>query len=223
MNITGLGESWIRIFYKLGIINKYPDIYLLHKKIDEIKSIDRIGNKSLGNLIRSIEKSKKNNLPSVIFSLGIDHVGERNCKLIAYEIGVFENFISFDFEKLNEIKDIGPITVKSLILFQSEIDNLNNIKELINSGINPIFEKAITNTNNFFSNKIFVITGKFSKTRNEIKEIIENNGGKFSTIISSKTDYLICGIDSGNKRQKAEEQNIKIIFEEGLTEIIKQL
>ena len=224
MDISGLGESWIRKFYELGIIKRFPDIYSISKKIDEINQIPRIGEKSLYNLLNSIEESKNKNLPSTLFALGINHLGERNCKLLAEEIKCFSNFITFDFKKLENIKDIGPITLNSLLDFLKEPENIKDIEELISLGINPHKEKIINhNDNNFFTNKTFVITGKFKINRNDLKTIIEDNGGKVISAISNKTDYLICGDDFGSKKAKAEILGVKIIFEKVIMDFIKEL
>ena len=222
MDISGFGESWIRKFYELGIIKRFPDIYLLNKKIDEINDIPRIGKKSLDNLLQSIEESKNKNLPSVLFSLGINHLGERNCKLLSQELKSFSNFITFDLKKIESIKDIGPITLNSLAEFLNDDENIKDIKELIHLGIDPHEEKA-THYNNFFTNKTFVITGKFKINRNDLKSIIEKNNGKVISAISNKTDYLICGEDFGSKKHKAETLSVKIILEEVLIDLIKEL
>ena len=222
MDISGFGESWIRKFYELGIIKRFPDIYLLNKKIDEINDIPRIGKKSLDNLLQSIEESKNKNLPSVLFSLGINHLGERNCKLLSQELKSFSNFITFDLKKIESIKDIGPITLNSLTEFLNDDENIKDIKELIHLGIDPHEEKA-THYNNFFTNKTFVITGKFKINRNDLKSIIEKNNGKVISAISNKTDYLICGEDFGSKKHKAETLSVKIILEEVLIDLIKEL
>ncbi|MGL5590818.1 MAG: NAD-dependent DNA ligase LigA [Metamycoplasmataceae bacterium] len=223
MNITGLGESWVRKFYDLKMITRYPDIYLLSKKTEEIKKIPRIGEKFLNNLLREINNSKKNSLPSILFGIGINHLGDRNCKIVASKIGSLQNFIEFDFNSLNDIKDLGPITIKSLIEYQSNKENMDDVRTLISLGINPTYEQIENNENNFFTNKSFVITGKFSMSRNEIKSVIESNGGKVISAISSNIDYLICGNDFGSKKTKAEELNVKILYEDSLIELIKQL
>lgn len=223
MNINGLGESWIRIFYDSKIIKRYPDIYLLNNEIDKIKLLDRIGDKSLNNLLNSIEKSKSNSLDSVFFSLSIDHLGERNCKLIASKIKSLENFISYNLEELNEIKDIGPITLKSLKEFQLNKENIDDIKNIISLGVNPKYKEIVINNENFFTNKLFVITGTFNIKRNEIQKIVENNGGVVSSSISSKTNYLLCGNNPGSKKTKAEELGIEIISEDNLIEFSKHI
>ena len=223
MDISGLGESWIRKFYELGIIKRYPDIYLLNEKTIEIKKISRIGEKSLKNLLMAIDNSKQNSLGSTLFAIGINHLGDRNCKLVASQIKSLANFIDFDFTKLNNIKDIGPITTNSLIEFQSREENIQDIEKMILLGINPQEQIKIINQNTFFAKHTFVITGKFAMNRNEIKNIIENSGGKVMSAISSKINYLICGNDFGNKKTKAEELGIKIIYEEALIELIKQI
>ncbi len=223
MDISGLGESWIRKFYELGIIKRYPDIYLLNEKIIEIKKISRIGEKSLKNLLMAIDNSKQNSLSSTLFAIGINHLGDRNCKLVASQIKSLGNFIDFDFTKLNNIKDIGPITTNALIEFQSREENIQDIEKMILLGMNPQEQIKIINQNTFFAKHTFVITGKFVMNRNDIKNIIENSGGKVMSAISSKINYLICGIDFGNKKIKAEELGIKIIYEEALIELIKQI
>ncbi|MGL6125378.1 MAG: NAD-dependent DNA ligase LigA [Metamycoplasmataceae bacterium] len=223
MNITGLGESWIRKFYELEIIKRYPDIFLLKEKIEEIKKIPRIGEKSLNNLLREIENSKKNSLPAILFAIGINHLGDRNCKIIASKINSLSNFINYDFNQLEDIKDLGPITLNSLTEFQNNPDNILDIKKLISLGIDSYYEEIINIKNNFFSNKNFVITGKFIMSRNDIKKIIESNGGKIISAVSNNVDYLICGSDFGSKKDKADELKIKIIYEDELNELIKQL
>ena len=223
MDISGLGESWIRKFYELGIIQTYSDIYLLNEKTTEIKKISRIGEKSLQNLLLSIENSKQNSLSSTLFAIGINHLGDRNCKLVASEIKSLSNFVDFDFTKLSNIKDIGPITTNTLIEFQSKKENIQDIQKIISLGINPQDQVKIINQNTFFTNNTFVITGKFAMNRHEIKNLIENNGGKVVSTISSKITYLICGSDFGSKKSKADELGIKIIYEEALIELIKQI
>lgn len=223
MNVAGLGESWIRKFYELGIIKRYPDIYLISEKINELKNIPRIGEKLLNNLLREINNSKKNDLPSTLFAIGINHLGDRNCKIIASEIHSLYNFIKFDFTKLNGTKDLGPITLNSLIEFQKDNENIKDIEQLISFGINPIYEEIQNIESNFFSGKSFVITGKFLLNRNRIKDIIESNGGKILSSISNRTNYLICGTDFGSKKNKAEKLQVKILYEDALMELIKQL
>lgn len=223
MDIIGLGESWIRKFYELGIIKRYPDIYLINEHRIQIQEIPRTGEKFLNNLLRAIDKSKKNSLTSTLFALGINHLGERNCEIIASKINSLSNFLEFDFLKLNNIKDLGPITLNSIIEFQNNIDNIKDVEQLISFGINPSYQKTKNDNDNFFKNKTFVITGKFAISRNELKKIIENNGGKILSSLSSKTNYLICGTDFGSKKNKAEELEVEIIYEDQLMEFIKQL
>ncbi|MGL5732494.1 MAG: BRCT domain-containing protein, partial [Metamycoplasmataceae bacterium] len=119
--------------------------------------------------------------------------------------------------------DLGPITINSLIEFQNNNDNLDDARRLIDLGINPIYEELENNKESFFTNKSFVITGKFAMSRNEIKKIVETNGGKVISAISNNTDYLICGNDFGSKKTKAEELSVKILYEDALIELIKQL
>ncbi|MGL5205490.1 MAG: NAD-dependent DNA ligase LigA [Metamycoplasmataceae bacterium] len=223
MNITGLGESWVRKFYELEMIKKYPDIYLLSENTKEIMNIPRIGDKFLNNLLREINNSKKNSLTSILFAIGINHLGDRNCKIVASKIGSLENFIEFNFTTLNEIKDLGPITINSLIEFQKNNENMDDLRKLISLGINPTYEIIDNNNESFFTNKKFVITGKFSMSRNEIKSIVEKNGGKVISAISPNIDYLICGDDFGTKKTKADELNVKILYENSLIELIKEL
>ncbi|MDK2819231.1 MAG: NAD-dependent DNA ligase LigA [Mycoplasmataceae bacterium] len=226
MDISGLGESWIRIFFADKIINKISDIYLLNTKQDQIKSIKRVGDKSISNLLRSIEKSKEKDLSSVIFALGINHLGERSSEIIASKIITLDNFPHYNFAKLDSVKDIGPTTLTSIIEYQKRQENIDDINQMIFLGINPTYKNANDysyDEENFFNNKNFVITGTFPINRNELKNIIEKNGGKILASISNTTNYLICGNDFGSKKSKADEKDIEIIYSDRIMELIKHI
>lgn len=223
MNIEGLGEGIVRKFFEFGFLKKIQDIYDLERHREKIIEQRGFGDKFWTNLNKGIIESKKTNLEKVIFALGIPQLGSKNAKVIAKEIKVFENIINYDFNQLSKINDIGPITIQEIYNFFNKKENIDLVKSLVLLGINPKIKTKITNPDNFFFNKIFVITGTLSLPRNNVIEIIEKNGGKISSNISNKTNYLICGENSGSKKNKALKLNIEIINNEQLKEIINKL
>lgn len=223
MNIEGLGEGIVRKFFELGYLKKIKDIYNLKEHEKEIIEQKGFGQKFWKNLNKGIIDSKTTKLEKVIFALGIPQLGSKNAKAIAMEIKKFENILSYDFSKLNEVNDIGPITIQEIENFFKNEENVDLIKSLIYIGVNPSLEIQDLDTNNFFFNKSFVITGTLSLTRNIIIEVIEKFGGKVSSSISKNTNYLICGENAGSKKDKALKLNIEIINDEQLTQIINKL
>ncbi|MGL4343236.1 MAG: NAD-dependent DNA ligase LigA [Metamycoplasmataceae bacterium] len=215
LDINHLGEQWIRNFYKEGILSKISDIFILEHNKEKIISLDGFGNKSYDNLISSINESKNVSLEKLIFALGIERLGQRNARILASEIQQFHNILSFDFDQLINIKDIGPLTVLSLKEYFYNESNKEEIKKIISFGINPSV-KIIEKQFSVFSNKKIAITGSFELPRNEIKKILEKKGALYSSSISAKTDFLLCGENPGSKKDKAFELGIKIISLEDL-------
>lgn len=211
MNIVGLGEANIKCLVESKLISNISDIYSLTK--EQILNLDRFADRSSENLINSIENSKKNPLWRLIFGLGIRGVGANIAKLLCknYE-NIFE-LMDSNMEQLSQIEGIGPILASNIKKFFSLNETKNLINRLKTLGLNM---QSDTNKkqNSALNNITFVITGKLvSKTRNEMKQLIEDNGGKVSSSVSSKTNYLIAGENSGQKLDKAKKLNIKIISE----------
>lgn len=217
MNIDGLGDRIIEDFYNLGLIKNIEDIYNLDSKKRELVELEGFGEKSISNLLSSISSSKENSLERLIFALGISGIGEKNAKILAKRYQNIDNLISATFDELTSINDIGPILAKNICDYFNNVENLKLINNLKSIGINMEYlgEKVVENSN--FINKKFVVTGTLSKYgRDEVKDIIESNGGSTSTSVSKKTDVVIVGENPGSKYDKAVELGIEIWDEDML-------
>ena len=221
MNIDGLGERIIEDFYNMGFIKKIEDIYDLKDKKTLLIELEGFGDKSVNNLITSVENSKSNSLERLIFALGINGIGEKNAKILAKKYKNIDNLMKVSYEELNNIRDIGPVLAKSIFEFFNNEENIVLINNLKNIGVNMnyIGEDVVENVN--FINKKFVVTGTIKKySRDEIKEIIENNGGTTSESVSKKTDIVIVGENAGSKYDKAVSLGIEIWDEDKLDSML---
>lgn len=221
MNIDGLGERIIEDFYNMGFIKKIEDIYDLKDKKTLLIELEGFGDKSVNNLITSVENSKSNSLERLIFALGINGIGEKNAKILAKKYKNIDNLMKVSYEELNNIRDIGPVLAKSIFEFFNNEENIVLINNLKNIGVNMnyIGEDVVENVN--FINKKFVVTGTLKKySRDEIKEIIENNGGTTSESVSKKTDIVIVGENAGSKYDKAVSLGIEIWDEDKLDSML---
>ena len=222
MNIDGLGEKIMEDFFNFGFITSIPDIYLLQSHREDLQRLEGYGEKSITNLIESIENSKKNSLEKLIFGLGIPHVGSKTAKILASHFHNMDNLINTKYDDLNSISDIGDIIAKSIIEFFQDEKNISIIDKLKSFGVNMDYlgQKVIHDEN--FSGKTFVITGTMKNyKREELKEIVENKGGKTSGSVSKKTDVVLVGKDPGSKYDKALELGITIWDEEELNKRLK--
>ena len=213
MNIEGLGPETIDLLFKQNLVNNYADLYDL--KYEQVVGLERMAEKSATNVILSIESSKKIPFESVLFALGIRHVGETVAKKLAKHFKSIENLKKASFDELNNVDEIGEkiaISIQSFFLDQKSIEIVNRLKEkglqfnLIESG----------ETKDTLQNKSFVISGVFLKvSRVELADLIEKNGGKNTSSISAKTNYLVAGENMGPaKLSKAQQLGIKIISED---------
>ena len=222
MNIDGLGDRIIEDFYNMGIIKNIIDIYNLKDKKKDLIELEGFGDKSVNNLMESIEVSKENSVERLIFAIGISGIGEKNAKLLAKKYRNIYNLMNATYEELDSIKDMGPILARNIVCFFQDVDNIELINNLKNNGVNMeyIGEEIVENDN--FVNKKFVITGTLNKySRDELKAIVENNGGTTSESVSKKTDVVIVGRDAGSKYDKALKLGIEIWDEEKLDEMLK--
>ena len=209
-------------FFNFGFIKSIPDIYLLQSHREDLQRLEGYGEKSITNLIQSIENSKKNSLEKLIFGLGIPHVGSKTAKILASHFHNMDNLINTKYDDLNNISDIGDIIAKSIIEFFQDEKNISIIDKLKSFGVNMDYlgQKVIHDEN--FSGKTFVITGTMENyKREELKEIVENKGGKTSGSVSKKTDVVLVGKDPGSKYDKALELGITIWDEEELNKRLK--
>lgn len=211
MNIDGLGERIMEDFYNYEFIKDFTDIYTLETRKDELIELEGFGQKSVNNLLESIEKSKENSLEKLLFALGIPNVGEKTAKIICKKYNTLDELMNASIEDLKEIKDIGEIIAQEIVDYFNKEENQKLIESLKNHGINTRYLSQEINESEDFKGKKFVITGSFDFiTRDEIKAIIENKGGLTSNSISKKTDIVIVGENPGKKYDEAIELNIKI-------------
>lgn len=213
MDIDGLGESLVEKFSDLGMISYPSDIYQLGE--EEISVLEGMGEKSAKSLTDAIEESKSRGLDRVIFSLGIPLVGAKAAKLLADKFGSMSSLEKAEFGDIADIYGIGnKIAEKVTAFFKSE-NNLREISRLEAAGVKMNYEKKTSGLGEMiFAGKTFVLTGTLEKyTRDKASEIIEENGGKTSSSVSRKTDYVLAGKEAGSKLKKAESLGVVIISE----------
>ena len=215
MNIDGLGDSIMEDFYNFGFIGNIADIYSLKEHAKDLTRVEGYGEKSISNLLNSIETSKENSLERLLFGLGIPHVGAKTAKILAANFHTMDNLMSASLEELTTIDDIGEIIAKSIISYFNDNHHRAIVEELKDIGLNMEYLGKKIEKNPNFANKSFVLTGTLSSlTRDEAKEIIEENGGKTVESVSKKTSVVIVGDAPGSKYQKALDLGIEIWNEE---------
>lgn len=217
MDIDGLGETIVKNMVSQNIIKSAHDIYNL--KLEDISSMERMGDKSAENLINSIEKSKSRGLDKFIFALGIRHVGQKASKLIAKTFKSVDNLMIADEEDISQIDGIGDIIAKSIVSYFKIPQNIELIENLKNCGINMEFKDNVID--NKLIGKSFVLTGTLQKyTRTEASKLIESLGGTVTSSVSKKTSYVLAGSEPGSKADKAKKLGVDIISEEEFENII---
>lgn len=214
MNIDGFGESIVEDFYNIGYLKTIPDYYRLYNHKEELKELEGFGEKSINNLLDSIEASKKNSLEMLLFALGIRFVGKETAKVLAKHYKNIDALLNTTKEELLSIEDIGTKIAQSVYETITQEKFINLITDLKNLGLNMNYIEKEQNINEFFNGKTFVLTGTLSSiSRDEAKEIIESKGGKATSSVTKKTSYVIVGENPGSKYDKAKELNIEIINE----------
>ena len=222
LNIEGLGDKVVATLYEKGIIKHTIDLFSLDR--NKLVKLERMGDKSVDNLLNAIENSKQSSLDKVIFALGILNVGKKAGKILAEYYKNLTNFSKATVDELLELPDIGLITAESIVDYLSNDNNLRFINELIEIGMNPQYEIQNKNTDNIFSGKTIVLTGKLVElTRNEAKEYLERLGAKVTGSVTSKTDYVIAGEKAGSKLAKAEQLGIQVLSEDEFIDIMKEV
>lgn len=220
MDITGLGNQIVKKLLDNGLIKSSADIYDLSK--EQIIELENFKEKSADNLISAIEKSKSRNLNNLIFALGIRNVGLQTAGLLAKKFKTLDNFILADEESIVSIDGIGDVIAKNICNTKKDNHFLDNIEKLKNAGVNTVFIESSASEDGKLSGKTVVITGTFSiGSREKIAEMITAAGGKVSSSVSKKTDYLFAGEKAGSKLSKAETLGIKIINEENIKDFLE--
>ena len=218
MDIEGLGDAVLNKLVEQNMIKTAADIYSLD--FGKIAEMDKMGKKSAENLKKAIEKSKENDLSKLVFALGIRHVGAKAAKLLSDNFRDIDSIMNSSAEDISKIDGFGLVMAQSVVDFMSMPQSQKLIADLKAAGVNMKAED--THIDNRFSGKTFVLTGTLTKyTRSEASRIIENYGGKASSSVSKKTDYVLAGEAAGSKLAKATELGIKIINEDEFAEMIQ--
>lgn len=222
MNIEGLGERIIEDFYNMHIINNIIDIYNLKDKKEELIELEGFGDKSVNNLLETIENSKKVSLEKLLYAIGIKGIGEKNAKILAKKYNTLDKLMAASEAELQSIPDIGPILAQNIIIFFNTPENIELINNLKSIGMNTTYLGTTTKENENFIGKRFVVTGTLQKyTRDEIQALIEENGGLWSSSVTKNTAAVIVGDNPGSKYDKAKELNIPIWSETDFEEQLK--
>lgn len=218
MDIDALGPAVIEALVNSGKVKTPADLYRLTR--DDISSLDRLGEKSADNIINSIEKSKNNDAGRLVFALGIRHIGSKAANLLTEHFKNIDSIINAGFDEINGIDGFGEVMSQSVVEFFSLPQTKELIAELKTFGV------KMTSTNkkssDILAGKVFVLTGTLPNlSRKDASQLIEENGGKTSSSVSKKTDYVLAGEDAGSKLDKANSLNIKVISEQEFLDMIK--
>ncbi len=223
MNIDGIGAETIETLYARGFVRHISDIYQLKLHEAELKQMERFGEKSISNMLDGIERSKQMPFEKVLFGLGIRYIGETVARKLAYHFKNIEALKMASFEELIAADEIGERIAQSIIEYFSNPRHLEEIAKLQAAGLQfEVVEVEVVLLSSKFAGKTFIISGVFDNySRDELKEIIESNGGKMLSSISAKLNYLVAGDNMGpSKLEKANKLNIPIISDEELLHML---
>jgi DNA ligase (NAD+) len=218
MDIRGLGEANIRKFFELGWITDVPSLYEL--PYNEMRKMEGMGEKSVANMQEAIEKSKSQPLHRLINALGIRYVGETTAKALAQQTTHLMKLAHYSKEDLLQIEDVGVKVAESIYQFFHNADNINMLKKLENLGLTLESQKEAARGGSLLG-KTFLFTGTLQKMkRSEAEEMVEKQGGKLLSGVSSKLNYLVVGEDAGSKLEKARKiPQIHILDEDAFIKI----
>ncbi len=220
LDIRSFGDANVRKFYDMGILQTITDVYQL--PWDKLKGLEGFGEKSIANLQTAIENSKTQPLNRIIYGLGIRYVGETTAKTLANAVSHLKDFTTYTEEELKQLNDVGIKVAKSICAFFSSSENIELIDKLEQLGLQLTNEKKTTITNGNLTGFTFLFTGTLSRLkRSDGEAMVEANGGKLLSGVSSKLSYLVVGEDAGSKLEKAKKLGtIRILNEE---EFLKML
>ncbi|MDC8000348.1 NAD-dependent DNA ligase LigA [Aequorivita todarodis] len=221
MDIEGLGGETVALLVNNGLINNYADLYLL--KEEQIIPLERMAQKSAENMIKGIEASKEIPFERVLFALGIRYVGETVAKKLAKHYKTIDALRNASEEELTTVDEIGERIAQSVVSFFASEENIAIIERLKSYGVQlEISAEKLANQTDTLKGNTFVVSGVFTKvSRDELKKLIEDNGGKVSSSISSKTNYVVAGDNMGpSKKTKAESLGVAIISEDDFLQMI---
>ena len=221
MDIEGLGGETVDLLRKEGLIQNYADLYDL--RVEQIIPLERMAEKSAQNMINGIEKSKEIPFEKVLFALGIRFVGETVAKKLAKHFKSIDALMNATFDELTNVDEIGDKIAQSIVDFSNDLGNIQLVDRLKSYGVQlEISEEVLENQSNKLEGKVFVVSGVFHQmSRNELKKAIEDNGGKVTSSISKKTNYVVAGDNMGpSKLEKANNIGVPIISEQDFIDMI---
>jgi DNA ligase (NAD+) len=221
LDIEGLGEKNVELLYSRGLIKHFEDIYRLKK--DDLLSLPRFAEKSAQNLVDAIERSRHATLSKFLFAIGILHVGEYAAKLLAKNFRKLEDLYHVKPERIMEIKQMGEKIAASISTFFSDEKNLKTLNALKALGLEIINPDYATGKEEEkpLERLTFVITGTLPRSRKEVEDLIESNGGHATSVVSASTDYLVVGKEPGSKLEKARSLGVKTLSYENLLKLIE--
>jgi DNA ligase (NAD+) len=219
LNINGLGESLVDQLVGKKIIQDAADLYGLDEA--QLAPLERMGKKSARNLLEEIEKSKTAELPRVIYAIGIRFVGERTAQLLAEHFGSMDKLREATAEELHEVEEVGPKVAQSIVEYFREERNSEVLEKLRRAGLK--FEQKKRRGGGSLEGRQFVLTGSLPDlSREEATRMIEEAGGRVTSSVSKKTDYVVVGADPGSKLEKARSLGTRILDEAGLRKLLRE-
>ena len=221
MDIDHMGPAVIDQLVESGRIRNFSDLYTLKK--DEVAGLERLADKSAENLIDAIEKSKSAGLARLLFGLGVRHVGQRAASILAETFRSIKTLRETPYEDMESVMEIGPVIAESLKSFLDQKANLQDIEKLSSMGV-VVEEQGETRKEGALTGKQFVLTGALSEfSRDEAKGKIESLGGRVTSAVSAKTDYVVAGKDAGSKLAKAKKLEITVLNEKEFQTLIESI
>jgi DNA ligase (NAD+) len=219
MDIENLGAALIEQLVETELVENFADLYAL--KQEQLAGLERMAEKSAGNVIKAIEESKKRPLWSLIAALGIRHIGSQSAQILAEHFGSLETLMSAGQEELAEIDQIGPVMAESVCDYVGNAENMDIIRQMLAAGVDP--EPPQAKRSNKLAGKTIVVTGTLEKfSRQQAQQAIRQAGGKAAGSVSKKTDFVLAGENAGSKLDKAIELGVAVITEEQFMEMIEE-
>jgi DNA ligase (NAD+) len=212
MRIEGLGESLVHQFVESGKLRDAGDLYSL--TLDDIAGLERMARKSASNLMAQIEASKQRELSNLVYALGLRHVGDRTATTLARQFGSLDALSKATVEELDDVPEIGLTVAQSVRDWFDDPGNIALCQRLEAAGVRTKMTQASQPTDETFAGKLFVLTGTLAAfTRDEARAAIESRGGRVTSSVSKKTDYVVAGEEAGSKLDKATELGVTVIDE----------
>ena len=224
LDIEGLGDKLVEQLVDSGMVSTPADLYDRHKlNLQTLAGLERMGEKSVNNLLAAVEHSKRTTLARFIYALGIRNVGEATAKDLAQHFGSLDNLLAADVESLQQVPDVGPVVAQSIADFLAEAHNREVMEHLRACGVHWAEHQPLPAAALPLSGKTFVLTGTLATlSREQAKEKLEALGARVSGSVSKKTDYVVAGAEAGSKLDKARELGVAVLDEQQLLELLEK-